>query len=163
MNSMRESRKFRTLFGGIWILVGAFVVSACGQVQEEASAPPPPQTEEAPEVSSSPDAPTSEQSEETAAEVSVAAIVEVLDCSLFVGPQETDIPDIVAYDCLALDGDGPLVILWEAASDEVLNGWLASGDLELGAQDTLLTFGPVAVLVTESDNNQELLDRLEAL
>jgi hypothetical protein len=158
---MEKTKISRNTLRLAWVLAAFLAVSGCASGETGSSEPVVAEMEA--ETSPSPDLSVEEEPAAEPEVVTAAMVAEALECSIFVEfTFGEEIPGITtSYDCTSLDGDGPVVFIFEAASEEALQTWLDSGDLEVGSEDTVIALGYLAVLVTEK--NDEVLSRLEAL
>lgn len=73
----------------------------------------------------------------------------------------TSLELIKTYSCTSLDGDGPMVFMFEAESNDKLNEWIELGGLEAGATDVVYGLGNLALLTM--DKGQGIERQLEEL
>jgi hypothetical protein len=156
---MHSFRKSRRSLASASVLLVALLASGCAE--GEPGPPDQASVEIETEATPSPNPPADEQPAAEPEVITAVVVAEAIECGIFresIGGEE--IPGITAYDCTSLAGDGPYVVMFEATSEEVLDTWLQSGELEVGSQDSLVVIGSLAVLVTEE--NGEVLSRLAA-
>lgn len=98
---------------------------------------------------------------ETEVPLTAEIVAEQLECAPFIEDEPTSPELIKTYTCSSLNGDGPLVFLFEAESNEKLNEWFDSGDLEVGPTDVVYGLDNLALLAM--DNGMGIESQLEEL
>lgn len=94
-------------------------------------------------------------------ELTAQDVSEELQCVMLMEDTPTSPELLKTYSCTSLDGDGPMVFMFEAESNDKLNEWLDSGGLEVGATDVVYGLGNLALLAM--DKGQGIETQLEEL